>query len=187
MAMKMFGGLVIFVVAAAVTACSGGDAQKPDDPTAAQDPTDPSSSSTKLPPSSNGTGGTAATPGATPGSNAGPGAGGSAPQGTAPGGAGTGGGAGGAPGAGPGGGAGGAPGAGPGGGAGGAGGASDDVCCFNNTSYACPDVKSCFGGFDLDACQSACAQNDVDCILACVDKLDTAGGPTAACTAKGPC
>ncbi len=174
MAMKMFGGLVIFVVSAVVTACSGGDAQKPDDPTAAQDPTDPSSSSTKLPPSNNGTGEAAATPGGAPGSNSGPGAGGSAPKGTAPGGAGTGSGAGGAPGAGP-------------GGAGGAGGAADNVCCFNNTSYACPDAKSCFGGFDLEACQSACAPNDADCILACVDKLDTAGGPTAACTAKGPC
>ena len=179
MAIKMFGGLVSFVVAAVVTACSGGDAQKPDEPSTAQDPTGPSSSSTKLPPSNNGTGGAAMTPG-TPGSKSGPSAGGSAPQGTAPG----------APGAPAGGmnGAPGAPGAGPGGGAGGAGGAAaGNVCCFNNTSYACPDAKSCFGGFDLQACQSACAPTDADCILACVDKLDTAGGPTAACTANGPC
>ncbi len=182
MAIKMFGGLVSFVVAAVVTACSGGDAQKPDEPSTAQDPTGPSSSSTKLPPSNNGTGGAAMTPG-TPGSKSAPSAGGSAPQGTPPGAPGAGGapagGMNGAPGA---------PGAGPGGGAGGAGGAAaGNVCCFNNTSYACPDAKSCFGGFDLQACQSACAPTDADCILACVDKLDTAGGPTAACTANGPC
>jgi len=62
-----------------------------------------------------------------------------------------------------------------------------NVCCVNNTSYDCPDVKSCLGGFDLDACQAACAPNDLDCELACVDMLGKAGGPTKACVAKGPC
>ena len=61
------------------------------------------------------------------------------------------------------------------------------VCCYNNTSYDCPDQKSCLGGYDYDACQDACADADFDCQIACAQKLGTVKGPTNACTAKGKC
>jgi hypothetical protein len=61
------------------------------------------------------------------------------------------------------------------------------VCCYNNQAYDCPDTKSCLGGYDLDACQAACAEDDFNCQIACVNKLSDVKGPTAACKPAGKC
>lgn len=60
-----------------------------------------------------------------------------------------------------------------------------DQCCYNSTLYTCDSI-ACFGGFDEEACENAC-KDDFDCIIACVEKLDTAPSPTAACKPTGKC
>lgn len=63
----------------------------------------------------------------------------------------------------------------------------NNACCYNGTAYACPDVKSCLGGYDLAACQDACADGDYNCQIACAQKLSTIGPPTNACKMIGKC
>ena len=193
MSMKMIGGLASVMLVAVATGCSSADAPKPE--TASQDPSSTSTGAKlpdRAPDKSSGNGATM--PGGPAAPKSDPSGGGAAPGGAAPGGAGGAGGQNGQPGQ-PGG-AGGAGGGQPGqpgqpGGAGGAGGAGgqggNGICCVNNTAYDCPDTKSCFGGFDVDACEAACAANDFNCVIACVDQLGNAGPPTNACVAKGHC
>ena len=60
----------------------------------------------------------------------------------------------------------------------------NNSCCYNGTELAC-DAVQCFGGFDEEACESKCNQNDFDCLIGCVHKLGSAPPPTAQCKATG--
>ena len=161
MTMKMLGGLVAMMsLAAVVVGCSGGTSAPPDD----------SSQADSTPPSG------ASLPKKTDSAPGKPGAQGSTPTGqTAP-----------QPGATP------APGttptpADPGQpGQNGSSGRSSDgnTCCYNNVELACDEVQ-CFGGYDENACEAKCGAIDIDCIIKCVDGLDSAPPPTKQCKATG--
>ena len=60
----------------------------------------------------------------------------------------------------------------------------NNSCCYNGSELAC-DAVQCFGGFDEEACESKCNQNDFDCLIGCVHKLGSAPPPTAQCKATG--
>lgn len=60
-------------------------------------------------------------------------------------------------------------------------------CCYNGTAYDCPDVNSCLGGFDLQACQAACANGDFRCQIDCAEQVSNITGPTNACKQIGQC
>jgi hypothetical protein len=59
------------------------------------------------------------------------------------------------------------------------------TCCINDTNYFCPSqaaLDKCAGGFDMEACTSACAEGDFDCIDACFEQLSSAEPDPSECT-----
>lgn len=56
-------------------------------------------------------------------------------------------------------------------------------CCFDGKYLECPSAAACWGGFDVDACISGCADTDDACFDACIDKLGSASAP-AGCQSK---
>jgi secreted trypsin-like serine protease len=59
------------------------------------------------------------------------------------------------------------------------------ACCVNGVSYECPDTAACLGGFDLNACFSACTEPS--CLSRCSQESSSGKGPTDSCTRIGTC